>query len=73
MTILLRATFPNALRSGRPARTETRGAAAAPRDARRLDDLRFCGARTVPARAPQPRLMLTRADISTDFIHELNT
>jgi hypothetical protein len=28
MTILLRATFPNALRSGRPARTETRGAGA---------------------------------------------
>jgi hypothetical protein len=53
MTILLRATFPNALRSGRPARTETRGAAAAVRDARRLDDLRCPdGARACPPTAP---------------------
>jgi hypothetical protein len=55
MTILLRATFPNALRSGRPARTETRGAAAAA--SATLDGSTICGARTVPARAPQPRLM----------------
>jgi hypothetical protein len=54
MTILLRATFPNALRSGRPARTETRGAGA-PLARSRLDDLRCPDG--VPARAPQPRLM----------------
>jgi hypothetical protein len=58
MTILLRATFPNALRSGRPARTETRGAAAAPRDARASTARRFAllrcpdGARACPPTAP---------------------
>jgi hypothetical protein len=55
MTILLRATFPNALRSGRPARTETRGAGAPARALEAVDDLRCPDG--VPARAPQPRLM----------------